>query len=180
MELETLAAFYGNGSDQLHLAFNFPFMFAGLDAGALGGVVQRTEELMPAGASLVWALSNHDVVRFPTRICEEDDARVKCALVVLLGLHGTPVLYYGDELGLHQVEIPDDVDWRAPWLPPGRGVASVAAQREDPGSVLSFCRELVALRRRRNDLSHGLTSSSTLPPGSGPGGADRRPSSRSS
>jgi alpha-glucosidase len=184
MELERLAAFYGNGSDQLHLAFNFPFMFAGLDTGALAGVVRRTEELMPPDAPLVWALSNHDVVRFPTRICEEDDARVKCALLILLGLRGTPVLYYGDELGLHQVEIPNDrvldvqgrdgartpmpwgdVHWRTPWLPLGGGVASVADQREDPGSVLSFCRELVALRRRRADLSHGRYEQLDAPAG---------------
>jgi len=184
MELEKLAAFYGNGSDQLHLAFNFPFMFAGLDAGALAGVVRRTEELMPPDASLVWALSNHDVVRFPTRICEEDDARVKCALVILLGLPGTPVLYYGDELGLHQVQVPDDrvldvhgrdgartpmpwgdVDWQAPWLPLGEGVASVAVQREDPSSILSFCRELIALRRRRTELSHGRYEQLDAPAG---------------
>jgi alpha-glucosidase len=174
MELERLAAFYGNGSDQLQLAFNFPFMFGGLDAGTLSDVVRRTEELVPDDASLVWALSNHDVVRFPTRICEEDDARVRCALLVLLGLEGTAVLYYGDELGMHQVEIPDDrvldvqgrdgartpmpwgdSDWREPWLPQGGGVPSVAEQRDDPSSVLSLCRELVALRRRRADLSHG-------------------------
>jgi len=36
------------------------------------------------------------------------------------------------------------------WLPSGDVTArNVAAQREDPGSVLSFCRELLSLRRER-------------------------------
>ena len=35
-----------------------------------------------------------------------------------------------------------------PWLPAGDGAAiSVAGQREDPGSVLSLCRELIGIRR---------------------------------
>ena len=48
-----------------------------------------------------------------------------------------------------------DVEWRAPWLPLGGGVASVAEQRADPGSVLSFCRDAIALRRSRDDLVAG-------------------------
>jgi glycosidase len=95
-------------------------------------------------------------------------------LLALLTLRGTSVLYYGDELGMPQVEIPPDrvldvhdrdgartpmpwgdVEWRAPWLPLGDRVTSVAEQRADPGSVLSFCREAIALRRSRDDLVSG-------------------------
>jgi alpha-glucosidase len=171
LDLEELVAFYGTGTDELHLAFNFPFAFAGLDSAALGDVVARTEELLPPGAWPVWTFSNHDVVRFSSRLCDEDDAKVRCALLILLGLRGTPVLYYGDEIGMRQVEIPPDrvldvhgrdgartpmpwgdVDWRDPWLPYGENVTPVAAQRDDPGSVLTFCRELIALRRGREDL----------------------------
>jgi alpha-glucosidase len=173
MDLDELATFYGN-SDELQLGFNFPFMFAGLDATALAAVVKRTEAVLPGSALPVWALSNHDVVRFPTRICNEDDAKIRCALLALLTLRGTSVLYYGDELGMRQVEIPSDrvldvhgrdgartpmpwgdVEWRAPWLPLGGGVASVAEQRADPGSVLSFCRDAIALRRSRDELVAG-------------------------
>ena len=173
MDLDELATFYGN-SDELQLGLNFPFMFAGLDATALAAVVKRTEAVLPGSALPVWALSNHDVVRFPTRICNEDDAKIRCALLALLTLRGTSVLYYGDELGMRQVEIPSDrvldvhgrdgartpmpwgdVEWRAPWLPLGGGVSSVAEQRADPGSVLSFCRDAIALRRSRDELVAG-------------------------
>ncbi len=173
MDLEELAGFYGN-SDELQLAFNFPFMFAGLDATALADVVERTEDVLPVGSLPVWALSNHDVVRFPTRMCDEDDAKVRCALLALLTLRGTSVLYYGDELGMRQGEIPPDrvldvhdrdgartpmpwgdTEWRGPWLPAVDAVASVAEQQEDSSSVLNFCRDAIALRRSREDLVDG-------------------------
>jgi alpha-glucosidase len=173
MDLEELATFYGR-SDELQLAFNFPFMFAGLEAAALENVVKGTEDVLAGGAVPVWAFSNHDVVRFPTRICDEDDAKVRCALLALFTLRGTAVLYYGDELGMRQVEVPSDrvldvngrdgartpmpwgdVEWRAPWLPLGGGVAGVAEQRAEPESVLTFCREAIALRRGRDDLRTG-------------------------
>lgn len=173
-DLARLATFYGTGTDQLHLAFNFPFVFAGLEAEALAGVVAETEHVLPDAAWPVWTLSNHDVVRFPTRICDGDDRKIRCALLILLGLRGTPVLYYGDELGMSQTDIPPDrvldvrdrdgartpmpwgdVEWDKPWLPLGEDVRNVADQREDPGSTLSFCRELIALRRARSELAAG-------------------------
>jgi alpha-glucosidase len=174
MDLEELAGFYGAQADELHLAFNFPFMFAGLETPALPEAVRRTEELLPVAALPVWALSNHDVVRFPTRLCEEDERKVRCALLALLTLRGTSVLYYGDELGMGQVEIaPDrlrdvhgrdgartpmpwgDVVWHEPWLPLGENVTSVAEQRDDASSVLCYTREVIALRRARGDLATG-------------------------
>jgi alpha-glucosidase len=45
-------------------------------------------------------------------------------------------------------------DGAAPWLPFADD-RSVAAQREDPGSVLNFVRDLIALRRERADLCDG-------------------------
>jgi len=43
-----------------------------------------------------------------------------------------------------------------PWLPFGdASVANVAAQREDPGSVLHLARDLIALRRAESDLLTG-------------------------
>src|SRR5437773_11974521 len=46
-DLEILAGFYGQGDDELHLAFNFPFINAGFDAGELRAVVETTESLLP-------------------------------------------------------------------------------------------------------------------------------------
>jgi alpha-glucosidase len=174
MELEELATFYGDGTDELHLAFNFPFMFAPLEADERAEIVGRTLDLLPRDAWPAWALSNHDVARFPTRLCDENDLKVKAGLLLLLGLRGTPFLYYGDELTMRQVEIPPDrvldvqgrdgartpmpwgdAEWRDPWLPMGENTRTVADQRDDPSSVLNFCRDLLQLRRNRDDLALG-------------------------
>jgi alpha-glucosidase len=54
----------------------------------------------------VWTLGNHDVTRFPTRWTGGDPGLTRCALMLLLTLRGTPVLYYGDELAMPEAEIP--------------------------------------------------------------------------
>jgi alpha-glucosidase len=103
--LETLASYYGQ-DDELGLAFNFPFMFSEFDADGLRQIVDSTAAALPADAWPVWAMSNHDVSRAPTRWCDGHDDRARCALMLLLTLRGTPVLYYGDELGLPDSVIP--------------------------------------------------------------------------
>ena len=43
-----------------------------------------------------------------------------------------------------------------PWLPLGDlAAANVAAQRDDPDSVLSLCRDLIAFRRRHPNFAAG-------------------------
>ena len=60
----------------------------------------RTESLLPASAWPVWTGSNHDVSRLATRWCGGDPVKVRLALLMLLTLRGTPVLFQGDEIGL--------------------------------------------------------------------------------
>ncbi len=108
--------FYGNG-DELNLAFNIPFVQLPLEATALRAVIERTEELMPEGCTPVWTGSNHDVPRFPTRWAENDPARARCALMMLLTLRGSVFLYEGDEIGmvdtpLEQAQMKDPVSIR--------------------------------------------------------------------
>jgi alpha-glucosidase len=105
-DLASMAAFHGHG-DELQLTFNFPVIFAPFTAEALSEVVARTLAALPAGESPVWTASNHDVSRFPTRWCGGDEAKARLALLVLATLPGTLVLYYGDEVAMTDVEIPD-------------------------------------------------------------------------
>jgi alpha-glucosidase len=55
-----------------------------------------------------WALTNHDSPRGLTRWAppEHRDAFARMAMLLLMTLRGNPFLYYGEELGLTQVEIP--------------------------------------------------------------------------
>ena len=107
-DVETLARFYGDGVDELHLAFNFVFLLAEFDTATLAPVVAETEALLPERAWPVWTLGNHDLTRFPTRWAEGDPGLARCALMLLLTLRGTPVLYYGDELAMPQAQIPPE------------------------------------------------------------------------
>jgi alpha-glucosidase len=108
VDLAALAGFYGH-DDELQLGFNFPFVFAPFTARGLSAVVGDTFGILPAGASPVWTASNHDVGRFPTRWCGGDERKVRLALLVLVTLPGTTVLYYGDEIGMTDVAVPPEL-----------------------------------------------------------------------
>jgi alpha-glucosidase len=103
-DLAEVAKYYGKG-DELHMAFNFPFVFSPFEAKAMREVVELTESLLDPLAWPVWTGSNHDVQRFQTRWCGDDERKVRMALLMLLTLRGTPFLYYGDEIGMTNTDL---------------------------------------------------------------------------
>jgi alpha-glucosidase len=101
-----VAEYYGRG-DELHLAFNFPALFAPWDAAAWREQIERvTDALAPRTAWPTWVFSNHDNARHRTRYGSEASARA--AAVLLLTLRGTPFLYSGEELGLEDADVPPE------------------------------------------------------------------------
>ncbi|MGH2635954.1 MAG: alpha-amylase family glycosyl hydrolase [Actinomycetota bacterium] len=106
-DLQRLSTYYG-AEDELHLCFNFAFVHAGLDAGALRANVEASEVALAPRAHPVWTASNHDITRFPSRWCDGRRDAIRCVLMALLTLRGTPFLYYGDEIGMPNVAIPPD------------------------------------------------------------------------
>ncbi len=104
-EFSRLAQYYGH-DDELQLAFNFPFVFAGFTAAELAGTVAATLAALPEAACPVWMASNHDVGRFPTRWGGGDERKARIALLILATLPGATVLYYGDEIGMTDVDVP--------------------------------------------------------------------------
>ena len=168
-ELRNLVRYYGN-DDELHMPFYFNFLRQPWSAERFRGIVEEWERLLPHHAWPDYTLSNHDRSRAASRYGPRN-ARV--AAMMLLTLRGTPFIYYGEEIGMTDVAIPHarivDVDgrdpertpmqWDAtanagfttgkPWLPlaPDAQRVNVAAQRDDPRSMFSFYRRLLALRR---------------------------------
>ena len=109
-DAQRLAAYYGD-NDELQLGFNFPFAFASPlltteGPARLAAIVEQTLAALPPGACPVWMGSNHDLGRFPSRWCGGDERKVRLALLVLATLPGTSVLYYGDEIGMTDVDVP--------------------------------------------------------------------------
>jgi alpha-glucosidase len=187
LEVEQWAGYFGERDDQLDLAFAFMLTHAALDADEMRGVVSEIEAALPAHAWPCWAGSNHDIGRLATRWANGDDGRARCALLILLGLRGTPCLYYGDELALTAGTVPKDriLDvatpsrdpgrtpmpwtaeggWRDPWLPLTNTTRNVEDQRADGGSTLHFTRDLLALRRETPALRSGLYAELSTPTG---------------
>lgn len=105
---EDALALLGDGNDALHLSFYLDFALRRWKAGQFRESVQWLEERIPKMAWPCYYLSNHDLVRHFTRLGRGGDteARAKVAAAMLLTLRGTPILYYGEEIGIPQGRIP--------------------------------------------------------------------------
>jgi alpha-glucosidase len=97
------ATYYGSALDEIHMPFNFGLVFCPWTSGDIRAVVEGVEAALPTGAWPNYVLGNHDEPRLVSRIGAEQ-ARV--AMMLLLTLRGTPTMYYGDEIGMHDVPIP--------------------------------------------------------------------------
>ncbi|HEV3313046.1 MAG TPA: alpha-glucosidase [Chloroflexota bacterium] len=105
---DTLAQFAGN--KELHSVFNFDLMLSPWEAPRFRAAVDAFQVAL--GGS-VWpspVLNNHDNSRSFTRwdVPGQGARRAAVAALMLLSLPGTPYLYYGEEIGMHDVDIPKD------------------------------------------------------------------------
>ncbi|HXL32655.1 MAG TPA: alpha-amylase family glycosyl hydrolase [Bradyrhizobium sp.] len=102
LPLERLVVYYGKDLAGAHLPFNFALLSAPWNARAIEKIIFKCESVLPQGAWPNWVLGNHDRPRVASRVGR---AQVRVAAMLLLTLRGTPTLYYGDEIGMHQVAI---------------------------------------------------------------------------
>jgi len=102
LPLHRLVAYYGNDLAGAQMPFNFALLSTLWSARSIEKIIADYERALPAGAWPNWVLGNHDRPRVASRVGPEQ-ARV--AAMLLLTLRGTPTLYYGDEIGMHQVAI---------------------------------------------------------------------------
>ena len=97
--------------DELNLAFNFELVVASWGAESFRGAIESSLRAMSrVGAPCSWVLGNHDVDRPASRYGGGaiGVARARAAALVQLSLPGAVYLYNGDELGLTDVDLPDD------------------------------------------------------------------------
>lgn len=179
--LETVAEYFGStelvaGGDELPMSFDFQLAGAVLDAtrdrssAPVLATLEELEDAYPAGVLDGTFLTNHDQPRVATQL-GGDEVMLRTAAAVLLTLPGTPFLYYGEEIGMTGAKPDPDIrtpmQWSAqasagfttgtPWRPPNADypTRNVAAQREDPDSLLAWYRALVHLRASQPALARG-------------------------
>jgi glycosidase len=179
---DAIAPYYGDaqtvpGGDEFAMTFNFT-LAGGIiqtvnlgDAGPLTSALARIAAAYPDGVLDGTFLANHDMTRLATQL-GGNVAKQGQAAAILLTLPGTPWLYYGEEVGLRNGTISGDeakrtpMPWAdddtafttgVPWFrfAPGRETASVAAQTDDPQSLLSRYRTLIRLRQQHPALRTG-------------------------
>jgi alpha-glucosidase len=177
--------------DELQQAFNFRFLFSPWSANAFRARIEEVESLLGADAWPTYTLSNHDFPRHITRYGGFNaEARARMAAVLLLTMRGTPFIYYGEEIGMPNIEIPaprkrdpmgrdgcrTPMQWDASrgggftiaseaWLPLGDCAAlNVAKQLGDASSMLALYRRMIHLRKQSRALSEGSYRTETNAP----------------
>ncbi|TPW02649.1 MAG: glycosidase, partial [bacterium] len=139
---ETIGSYF---HDQYDMNFDYPLYYAMLEL--LGGkktpvqflsayaAVRRT---YPPGAQLVRFLDNHDNNRIAS-ILGADPGRQRLATGLLFTLPGTPLIYYGMEVGMEGMKPDPDIRRPMRW-------DLVEEQNPDSTSLLSWHRDLIRLR----------------------------------
>ena len=98
-----LVKYYGKNQDELHIPFNFICMATPWNAELMKHTIATYYDAMPKGATPNFVFGSHDVHRIASRFRPENHRSVG---MLLLTLWGIPTMYYADELGLEDVEVP--------------------------------------------------------------------------
>lgn len=101
-ELDQLVSMYGKSNDEIQLPMNFRFAYINkLSAREFRSKIAEIDN-NKAGGWPTFVLSNHDIVRHYDRYGDgrNNDQIAKLTATLLLTTRGTPVMYYGEELGM--------------------------------------------------------------------------------
>jgi alpha-glucosidase len=185
LPIDKIVTYYGDEQrPELHLPMNLHLEWIEWNTEAVAGVIDQYQKSVPPHAWRTWTISSHDCPRNAARLVGE---QTRVAAMLLLTLGGTPTHYYGEEIGMKGVPIPQEqardpqgrrinrnrdpqrtpMQWDGsplagftsgqPWLPIGDDVptANVASQSDDPHSLLTLYRRLIALRGEQPVLVSG-------------------------
>lgn len=119
------AEYQGNGNDELHMAFNFSFMFTGFSAAEFHEKLAEWYGVLGEERWPCHVFSNHDQSRAMTRLCGHDRAKAALLAGIALTQKGTPFLYYGEEIGMrdgriHRTQLQDPLGKKYWPFHPGR------------------------------------------------------------
>ncbi|MCB0167767.1 MAG: alpha-glucosidase C-terminal domain-containing protein, partial [Anaerolineae bacterium] len=103
-------SYYGNGSNELDLVFNFPLMNCSkLTPRTIRANQEERLANLPSGAWPCNTLGNHDTPRMYSRYGngKNNDALSRLHAALMLTLRGTPFLYNGEEIGMSDWPVAD-------------------------------------------------------------------------
>jgi alpha-glucosidase len=100
-------------SNQNHLVFDWELVRAPWSAQEYRDLLDRRVAIFGDDIWPTIVLSNHDQSRHASRLSasagiDDTDAVARAAAAILFTLRGSPFLYYGEEIGLRDVEVPFD------------------------------------------------------------------------
>jgi len=105
--IDQVTTFYGEARcPELHLPLNMGFAWLPWTADAVGSAIEDYCRHLPPHGWPVWVLSGHDTARLASRTQGE---QTRIAVMLLATLRGTPIFYYGEEIGMQGVPIPAEV-----------------------------------------------------------------------
>ncbi|MHA1973650.1 MAG: alpha-amylase family glycosyl hydrolase [Candidatus Hodarchaeales archaeon] len=102
-----ISPLYGDKNDGLNLLFNFKFAATKFSAKAFYHIIQETERILNEPYWPCYFYSNHDIKRMISRHGNNEN-KARLLMLMLLTLRGTPFIYYGEEIGMPQVNVPRD------------------------------------------------------------------------
>jgi len=109
--IDELKQYYGEHNNELQLPMDF--MFTRVDKLSPAEFRRQIAAADSAGGWPTWVISNHDIVRSYNRYGDgtHNDDIAKLMAGLYLTLRGTPIMYYGEELGMenNDPKRPEDV-----------------------------------------------------------------------
>jgi alpha-glucosidase len=105
-------AYYGDGTNELHMVFNFPLMRT--DRLTPDWIRTNQAERLGALPPAAWpcnTLNNHDSPRVYSRYGNNPEM-ARLSLALMLTLKGTPFLYNGEEIGMTDLMLSDIAQFR--------------------------------------------------------------------
>ncbi len=96
-----LAGSYVQGKDALHMVYTFSLLGSAIKKKSISEVIAKTENKINDGWPC-WSFGNHDCARVRTRSKKAMGINefYQNMMLLLLCFRGTPIIYYGDELGM--------------------------------------------------------------------------------
>ena len=190
-DITELKKYYGEHSNELQMPMDL--MFATVNKVSAPEFRRQIGAVDAAGGWPVYVISNHDIPRSYVRYGDgqHNDAIAKLMAGLYLTLRGTPIMYYGEEIGMEnndpksKKDVKDPIgklgwpqekgrdgertpmQWddtanagfsrKKPWLPvpPSFKTHNVATELKDPNSILSFYKQVLALRHTNHALLEG-------------------------